>query len=257
VEALELTIDPGWVTGLLLAISRVSGFVVASPLIARVLPIPARLAVTIALGYFLASPPEVEPTVPFLLAAGAVNVGIGVALGFLTGTIIHLFGVAGSVIDMTSGLAAAAVFDPVQAGQGAVFNRMFGMLGLVLFYVVGGLSIVVRGLALSVEAIPLDGAVAPSTGLAGLAATLTGKLFLAGVELAVPVVAALFLTELVLGVASRFAPQANIFMIGLPAKIFVALTMSSICLALFPETVDGVLGVVRDSFTDGIRLIRG
>jgi flagellar biosynthesis protein FliR len=250
VEALTLNIDSGWVLGLVLAITRVAGFVVASPLMGRVVPVPGRMAIVVAIGLFLAEAPAVEPTLPFLVGAAAVNAAIGAALGYLSGMILQLFPVAGSVIDMTSGLAAAMILDPSQGEQAAVFNRMFTMVSLALFYAAGGLAILVRGLDLSVRAIPLDGSIELSGGLASLAARTTGRLFLAGVELALPVIGALFITELVLGVASRFAPQANIFLVGLPAKILVAFGMTSLTLLLFPETMDGVFAAISRSMRE-------
>jgi flagellar biosynthesis protein FliR len=253
VEDLRLVIDAGWGAGLLLAMTRVGGFVIASPMLARVVPLPGRLAVTLALSIFLATPPDVEPTISFLLSAGAVNAAIGITLGYLSGLIMNLFPVAGSVIDMTSGLAAAAMIDPTRGEQGAVFSRIFNLLALALFYAAGGLAIIVRGLDLSVRAIPLDGAIAPSSELVSIASATTGRLFLAGVELAIPVLAALFITELVLGIASRFAPQANVFLVGLPAKIFVALTMSSLSLLLFPETLDGAMRMITRTMTQVLR----
>lgn len=252
-EELQLAIDSGWALGLVLAMTRVAGFVIASPLLGRALPVPGRMALTLALALFLARAPEVEPTLEFLLSAAAVNAVIGIALGYLSSMILQLFPIAGSIIDMTSGLAAAAIFDPTRGEQGAVFTRMFSLLGMTLFYALGGLAILVRGLELSVRAIPLDGSIAPTSELVSLAAGFTGRLFLAGVELAIPVLTALFVTELVLGVASRFAPQANIFLVGLPAKLLVALVMSSLSLLLFPETIDGALRIVGDSMTDILR----
>ena len=255
-DTLDLSIDAAWAAGLVLSITRMAGFVIASPLLGRAVPAPGRLAVVLALGTFFAAPLAGEPTLARLLAAAVVNAAVGVVLGFLTGMILSLFPVAGGIIDMSSGLAAASVVDPTRGEQGAVFSRMFNIAGLALFYVVGGLGLVVRGLALSLEAIPLDGAVAPSASLAGVATRLTGTLVSAGAEVALPVVAALFLTELILGLASRFAPQANVFLLGLPAKILIAFTMAGLSAAMFPEVMDGVLRVVHDTFIDALAGLR-
>lgn len=255
-EQLDLTLDAAWAFGLVLSLVRVGAFVVASPFLARVVPVPARMAVTVAIGLFLADPVPPSATSAELVGMTAANVVVGVALGYLTGLIIHLFPVAGGVIDMASGLAAAGIFDPSQGTQAASFQRLFNLGGLALFYVGGGLTLLVRGLALSVAAIPLDGGIAPSPGLAGEATRLTGLLLLAGAELAIPTLAALFIVELVLGFASRFAPQANVFLIGLPAKLFVALLMSAVSALLWPEAIDGVMRIVEESFTAGLRGLR-
>ena len=71
-----------------------------------------------------------------------------------------------------------------------------------------------------------------------------------------PALAALFMTEVVLGIASRFAPQANVFLIGLPAKIIAALASVGAVVLLVPETMDGVLTIIGDTFRDAIASFR-
>jgi len=75
---------------------------------------------------------------------------------------------------------------------------------------------------------------------------------IAAVELAMPALAALFVVEVLLGIASRFAPQANAFLIGLPAKVVTAFASVSAVLLLVPETMDGMLAIVRDTFRDAL-----
>jgi flagellar biosynthetic protein FliR len=82
-------------------------------------------------------------------------------------------------------------------------------------------------------------------------------MMIAAVELAMPALAALFLVEVVLGIASRFAPQANVFLIGLPAKVVAALASVGAVVLLMPETMDGVLGIVRDTFRDAVAGLGG
>ncbi len=65
--------------------------------------------------------------------------------------------------------------------------------------------------------------------------------------------AALFLAEIVLGLASRLAPQANVLLIGLPAKLLVAFSVLSVTLLLFPGAMDGLLGNVGKAFESGLR----
>ena len=230
------------------------GFVVASPLFARTMPVHGRLALTLALGLSLAEPVDALPaTTAVLMGLAVVNVVVGVVLGFITGVVFQLFAVAGSMIDITSGMSVSAIFDPGMGNQAAVFSRLFNQVAVALFVLVGGLPLLVGGLALSVRAIPLDGRLDASAGLVDLVVELISTLMVAAIELALPVLAALFVTELVLGLASRFAPQANVFMLGLPAKLLITVSLIGLCLLLFPESLDGVLDHVRDGFTDTLR----
>ena len=69
-EQLQLAIESGWAVGLVLAITRVAGFVIASPLLGRALTIPGRMAITFAVGLFLAEAPAVDTDLAFVLSAG-------------------------------------------------------------------------------------------------------------------------------------------------------------------------------------------
>jgi flagellar biosynthesis protein FliR len=248
-EQLSLALDPAWATGLVLALTRMTGFVVASPILNRVLPWPGRVACVVAFGLFLTEP-AVVTELGGLVVAALLNAVLGIALGFLTGIVFQLFAVAGGIIDMTSGMAVSALFDPGRGEQAGVYNRIFALTALTLFLVLGGLHLFARGLALSVAVIPLDGQMSASGGLATVAVRALSQLMLAGLELALPVVAALFLAEVVLGIAARFAPQANVFLLGLPLKMLIAMTVAGISVVLMPEAVDGVMGGMRDTFVD-------
>lgn len=249
---MSLALDVSWAAGLLFAMIRVAAFVVACPLLPRAVPMVARAGVVVVLGLFLADPMPGAIDLGTLLGGALVNAGIGFVLGYLVGLIFHLFPVAGSVIDVSSGLGAASLFDPSVGEHGAVFSRLFAVTALTIFLVAGGLQALVRGLALSVDAIPLDGQIAFDPGLLTLAVNLTSRLVVAGIELSLPVTAALFGAEVALGLASRFAPQMNVFMLGLPLKILLTIGVSSSAVLLFPEATSGLLEVVRTTFVQGI-----
>jgi flagellar biosynthesis protein FliR len=252
-DGLQLALDAGWATGFLLGMIRVAAFVVVSPLLGRAMPAQGRMVLVVALGLFLAAPVPGATDLGVLLVAGFANAVVGAVLGFLTGLIFQLFPVAGSLIDTMSGLSVAQVFDPSQGEQAAVFARLFNLTALTIFFAIGGLHLVVEGLALSVQAIPLNGALNPQTGLPTLVLELTAQLMVAGLELAMPVIAALFLAEVVLGLAARLAPQANVFLLGLPAKIFIALSLVSVSLLIYPEIIDGAMAITRGTFVDALR----
>lgn len=249
---LDLALDANWATGYLLAMTRVAAFVVASPLLPQSIPVVGRAGFTLVVGLALSSSvPDLALT--GLVGSMAVNVFVGLVLGFLTGMMLHLFTVAGDVLDVTSGLSIGAVFDPLTGDRGAVLGRMFPLAAMALFLVAGGLAALVRGLAASVEVIGLDGSVRMHTDMITLAIDLSAHLLIAGIELALPAVAALFLTEVVLGLAARFAPQANVLMLGLPVKILVLLLTAGLVVLLFPEAMAGLLEMVEATFVDGIR----
>jgi len=245
----NITFDAAWAVGLLLATIRLAAFVIASPIMSQLIPAAGRVAFVVSLGFFFAEP---TPALDFgsLVAAAFANAFIGVLLGFATGIIFHLFTVGGSLIDDFSGLRVGAIVDPVTGASSAVFGRAFNMTALVLFFVVGGHRLVIRGLGETFEAVPLDGSLNLAAGLADAVVALVGRMLVAAMELAMPALAALFVAEVVLGIAARFAPQANVFLLGLPAKIITALASVWLVLLLMPETLSGTIRIIESTFGD-------
>ncbi len=247
-SVVELPVDAAWAVGIMLGLIRVAAFAIASPIVGRAMPVQARIAFTVAVGLAISRPVAGVVEIGDLLAAGVVNALVGGALGFVTGLIVHLFTTAGGVVDIFSGLAVSTVFDPMQGDQGGVFARMFHLTAITMFLVGGGMMLIVGGLAGSVRVLPLEAALAPQPGLAGLVVDIVSQLVRAGVELALPVIGVLLMLELTLGLASRFAPQANVFLLGLPAKIFAAMTVVGSAWVLFPDAVATVEETMGRSF---------
>lgn len=246
---MDIVVDPTFAAGLVLATVRAAAFAIATP----VLPLPAsgRLAFGIALGWFLAAPVSSGLGLFDLVGAAVLNVAVGWGLGFVTQVLFAAFPVAGGLLDITSGLGIAALFDPVQGVQAALFNRLFALTAAAFFLTIGGHVALVHGLALSVDRIPLDGGVDVSVGLVPFLVDTSGVMLVAAVELALPALAALFVAEIVIALSSRFAPQANLFILGLPLRILLVLLGGSTVLLLFPETAQGLLA----RMTDGMQLL--
>lgn len=248
---MDIVVDPGWATGLALSSTRVAAFAVASPIYSRVLPIPGRMALVLVLGLFFADS-VTTPDLGSLLGAGLANALVGAALGFLTGVLFYIFQIAGGLLDFSSSLSVSGVLDPMTGQQEAVYGRAFGLVAGALFLVLRGDQMLVAGLDRSVAAVPLDGTVALDSSLAELVVALVGKMMLAAVELALPALAALFLVELALGLATRMVPQINAFLVGLPAKILVSLLLASVVAVAMPRLMGGVLDETWRVFSDAI-----
>lgn len=249
----DVPVDAAWAVGLLLALIRVATFAVTSPLLGRGVPATARIAFSVAVGMAMTTPVEGIDTVGGLVSAGMVNAAIGGVLGFVTGVILSMFTTAGGVVDWVSGLAVSAVFDPLQGTQAGVFARMFHLTATTLFVVSGGLGLLVTGLVGSARFLPLDAAITWRPELTGYVVDVVSLMLRLGVELALPVIGVLLMVELALGLASRFAPQANVFLLGLPLKLLTSLIVVGSSWALFPDAMRQMEAVVAESFDVVIR----
>lgn len=253
---MDLTFQLPDVFGLVFSMSRVGAFAASSP-VTRVLPVPGRLAFTIAIGLALAEPVTVPATNSALIAGSFINVGVGLVLGFLTGILINAFRSAGALIDLTSALNSSQIFDPTTGNQNTVFDRGFHMTALVLWFVMGGDRLAIEGIAATVRLIPLGGTISLAPGLADVAVDLVALMLVSAVQMALPALAALFMAEVGFGLASRFAPQANVFALGIPFKLLAALLSVGLVVAGFPSVVSSSIADTRDVVITAIRGMGG
>lgn len=253
VDLMTIGFEVAWAMGLIGGLARSGAFVTASPMFARTLPVPGRLALSLALGLALARPVVEEPTLGVLLSMVVSNVAIGLALAFLTGLLIHAFEMAGSIVDFMSGLSVAAVLDPITGAQTSVFGRTFNLAAGAVLFVSGADRVLITALDVTTRAVPLSGGLSFPTSAADYATETMSRLLFLAVQIALPAVGVIFLLELTLALGARLAPQANVFILGLPAKVAVAIFATGVVLTTLPNAADEVMR----SFEDGFRALIG
>jgi flagellar biosynthetic protein FliR len=102
-----------------------------------------------------------------------------------------------------------------------------------VFLVIDGHHLVLFAIQKTCDVIPLHGSL-PFNGMETIV-TATSTLISAGIHLALPVMTAVILTDLTLGLLARIAPQVQVYFLGLPVKVVVALLALSMTFAVvFP-----------------------
>lgn len=249
-----VSMAPAMASGYLLALARSAAWVfVVPPFGTRTLPVPVKVGLSAALALAV-GPRLAEHAVPLevgpLASATVLQVGAGLALGFIGVLLFSAFSVAGGLIDLAGGFSAAQMYDPNTNASVSLFGRFYSVLATTLLFAIDGHLLLVRGFMESFDAAPLT-----SLSTSAMAELLTrdlGRFFLSAVEIAAPLLAALFLTEAALGLLSRAAPQMNILLLGLPVKILITLSLAAIAIGVLPDAVGSV---IRPIVRDGLNLI--
>jgi flagellar biosynthesis protein FliR len=215
-----------WLVAFLWPFTRTLGLIAASPVIGRP-QFPARgkvalaLLISIVVAPAIPALPKIDPSSWHGLFLLAHELVIGLALGFLVRLTFTAVELAADLIGLQMGLGFAQWYDTQSASTMPVLSRFFGIAATLTFLAIDGHLLLFAVLTESFTTLPIGGS---ATG--AFWATLASKgghLVFAALSLALPVIAALLITNLALGILSRAAPQLNIFAVGFPITLLAGL----------------------------------
>ncbi len=179
---------------------------------------------------------------------------IGLSIGFAVRLLFAVIQATGEIVGFQTGFGFARMVDPFSSGQSSVLEEFLYMLGLAVFFTVDAHHIVVRGIYASFKELPL-GTAAVTDGLFSYFIAASGRIFGLGLKFGAPLVVALFLIELSLGLLSRMIPSMNIFVEGLPVKVFVSLTVLSMALGFMVPALADLFRGIESEFVRVLRLL--
>lgn len=235
-----MTVDAGALLMYLLATVRlIAWFLIVPPFSTRAFPMTAKVILACGLA-LLVAPAIMTQTPPASDAAviGAIvsQVLIGLLLGFVTMLLFAAITTAGAMIDQFGGLALAQAFDPLMMQMNTVFGKFHQMLATVLLFVTGAHLLVLGGVMQTFELLPVgqpfDVAASPDPLL-----TAFRLFFVTAVQIALPLIAVLFVADLGLALLTKVAPQLNAITVMFPAKIGLTLLLVGLT---FPALSDAV-----------------
>lgn len=164
----------------------------------------------------------------------AAQFTVGLVIGYMSYLIMAAVQFGAELLDVQMGLSVAASFDPASHGSVNMIRRWAFYLAMVLYLLMNGHYKALEAMKFSYQVIPLDGINFSYYMLEDLVLK-TGLIFSLGLQIASPVVASLFITQVALGLLARVAPQMNVFMLSFPLNIMIGMTLLSSMLLLLRE----------------------
>ena len=236
---MTLNLSPAFTYTFFLILIRTSGMLVSAPLLSHK-GIPAWTKVGFA-GFFalvltpLQQQNMAEPPTQLAQVIDAVGreVLFGLALGLAMNMVFIGLQLASRIIGVQMGFSLGAVMDPITGVEFGTFDQFYTLLVTLVFFTINGHYIVIQTLAETLKGVPLGTFNPFNVQLAAITPLIAG-LTLTAVRIAMPVMAALFLTDLGLGMVSRTVPQMQIMVVGAPVKIFVGVLVLA---AALPATM--------------------
>lgn len=179
---------------------------------------------------------------------------VGLTIGFIAYLAFTAIYVAGEIIDMQIGFGVVNVIDPMSNIQVPISSNLYFIISMLVLLAVNGHHVIIKALYDSFNTIPLGSAVFDA-GLTDLLLGIFANIFFIGFKIAAPVVAAILVTDVALGTISRMVPQLNVFVIGMPLKIFVGLAVMLITIPMFIFVLDSLFKLMDGSVVEYIKEI--
>lgn len=243
-----------WIVAYFFPLARILALLAAAPPFNNA-ALSVRVRLMLGLAIAIAITPALPPIAPLEPASGiglwilAQQLLIGFAMGFSLRLVFSAVDLAGNMIATQMGLGFATFYDPQNTAQTPVVSEFMGLLTLLIFMAINGHLMLIATLAHSFTVIPIS-ATAPASGTWLNLANAGVVVFSSGLLLALPILVALLITNVALGVLSRAAPQLNLFAVGFPLTLALGFAMLIISMSylgaplqlLFEHGLQSMLG---------------
>jgi len=210
-----------------LALTRILAMIIEVPILGgNMIPLQVR----VALGFILAlvmipwQPLAADvPPMPTLVMGMAIlqEIIIGLLIGFAATMTFGAIQVAANFMGLNTGFAAGQILNPTFGSSGSAYDNFYLVMSTLYFIVLDGHLLWIKAISLSFQMLPLHSTIPQLS--ADLFIRTFATLINSGFHLALPVVAAVVLTDVSAGLLAKVAPQVQVFFLTINIKLLLSL----------------------------------
>jgi flagellar biosynthetic protein FliR len=210
----------------ILALMRIATIIFLLPAFSlNTVPVTIKAAISLLLTILVF--PQM-PLVSFTIANSPIfffmivleQVFIGIMIGFVASFLLYFISMGGEWIARDIGLMQGSM-NPFTEFQSDLFSIILTIILVVIFFASGGHHFFIRVLFESFQYIPMGNFVWDTRSFAAILILLSASSFVVAFQFAAPVLAAIFLCTVSLGLMNRVMPQLQVWMLGIPLKVFL------------------------------------
>lgn len=230
-----------WLATLLFPMVRLLALISSSPILGNK-QVPRRvktglaLLLAILIAPTLGPMPDVSVGSPQGLLIVVQQIIIGTALGFTMRLIFTAIEMAGEFAGLQMGLGFASFYDPQNASYTPVIAQWLGIIATLAFLSMNGHLMMLSAVAESFHTLPVGDMMSTRSFYA--VTSWGASIFANGLQISLPLLCALLITNLALGILTRAAQQLNLFAIGFPITLTVGFFVLSFTLPYLAPILD-------------------
>jgi flagellar biosynthetic protein FliR len=242
---------PQYLTAAILVSVRLSGVMVFAPVFSSSAIAPRIkagfvIAMTVLLAPVVATAPGARAVLDGRALLGELSVGLvfGLSLMLLNEALTF----AGTLLGLQFSFSLVNLLDPNSMIETAVLGQMLSWLGILVIIGSGLDRSLLAAVVRSFSAVPVGQAVIQAkTGLA--LAIMASGIFLAGLQLAAPVMAAALAVEVTIALVARLSPQLPSIVVSIPLKTMASYVVLIASLAVWPGWIERHFTALLDAAT--------
>lgn len=225
------------ILGFALVLIRISAFLVAFPLVEGAsMPPMVKLLLSLAMTIVIypvvnssGLDPEMLSGSLFILSIKEAFVGLFV--GFLARFFFHILSICAEIITLSVGLSSDQVFNPHMDRRVTSIEQFHVLIGGLFFLAFNGHHFFIQGLVESFSAVPLSKISFNFVVMRDITLGVQNILVM-GIKLSAPVLGAIFLANMAMGIIGRAVPQINVLVTSWPVNIMLGFSVMFVSLPL-------------------------
>jgi flagellar biosynthetic protein FliR len=219
---------------------RVSGLMVFAPVFSS----PA-IAPRIKAGFVFALTLLLAPAIQGMAGAYAVidvgsisgELGLGIAIGLSLMILTESLLLAGTLLGVSFSFSLVNLLDPNTMVETPVLGQLLGWFGVLVLLATGFDRMMLAVFVRTFISVPVGRAtISHHTGVELV--RMASGIFISGLQLAAPVMAAALLVEITVSMVSRLAPMLPVQVVGVPLKTLAAYLVLIGSLAVWPGWIE-------------------
>lgn len=177
-----------------------------------------------------------------LILLSIKEIFVGLVIGTVTRLFFFTMSMAGDMISVSLGLNSAQLFNPMLGAQTNVIEQFQTLIAILIFFLLQGHHLLVTALFQSFDLISVLNLNLKFDSFAQIAALGT-QLIEVAIKISAPIMTAILITNITMGILGRTVPQLNVLMTSFAITISIGLFVMIFTLPLVVTEMNGILNL--------------
>lgn len=246
----------------LVIIARFLGIFVIIPIISGVnIPTISKIGLSLSLSYIVLFSGRINEIYYIDSIAGYVvliakEFLVGFTIGYAIYLTISLMYFAGQLVDYQIGFSMVSVLDPTTQIQVPIVGNLFYLIMGMFLIQTGGLHSFISAAFYSYDVLPIGaGSLIQNNEIISFMLQLITNYFIIAMQVSLPIVGSILIIDIALGLLVKAVPQMNIFVVGMPLKLFIGLIILYLIMPIFSYVYDILFDEAYNSILHVIKSI--